>query len=57
VSAAEELEDRTKRNGISKATTHRTLLRSRECQLITEAALVESRRMSGHVYGRSRQAL
>lgn len=49
--SAEDLEDRVKGDGISKATIYRTLQLLCECRLITEVALVENRRMYEHVYG------
>jgi Fur family ferric uptake transcriptional regulator len=49
--SAEDLEDRVKGDGISKATIYRTLQLLCECKLITEVALVENRRMYEHTYG------
>jgi Fur family ferric uptake transcriptional regulator len=49
--SAEELEDRVKGDGISKATIYRTLQLLCECNLIAEVALVDNRRMFEHTYG------
>jgi Fur family ferric uptake transcriptional regulator len=49
--SAEDLEDRVKGDGISKATIYRSLQLLCECELIAEVALVENRRMYEHTYG------
>ena len=49
--SAEDLEDRVKGDGISKATIYRTLQLLVECGLITEVALEDERRMYEHTYG------
>jgi len=49
--SAEDLEDRVKGDGISKATIYRTLQLLVECDLITEVALEDDRRMYEHTYG------
>jgi Fur family ferric uptake transcriptional regulator len=49
--SAEDLEDRVKGDGISKATIYRTLQLLVECGLITEVALEDDRRMYEHTYG------
>jgi len=50
--SAEDLEDRVKGDGISKATIYRTLQLLCECGLIAEVALKDDRRMYEHTYGR-----
>jgi Fur family ferric uptake transcriptional regulator len=50
--SAEDLEDRVKGDGISKATIYRTLQLLAECGLISEVALKDDRRMYEHTYGR-----
>ena len=47
----EDLEDRVKGDGISKATIYRTLQLLCECGLIEGVALVDNRRMYEHTYG------
>ena len=49
--SAEDLEDRVKGDGISKATIYRTLQLLRECGLIEEVALQDDRRIYEHTYG------
>jgi len=49
--SAEDLEDRVKGDGISKATIYRTLQLMVECEFVREVALVDDRRMYEHVYG------
>ncbi len=49
--SAEDLEDRVKGDGISKATIYRTLQLLVECGLIMEVSLEDDRRMYEHTYG------
>jgi Fur family ferric uptake transcriptional regulator len=49
--SAEDLEDRVKGDGISKATIYRTLQLLTECGLIEEVSLQDNRRMYEHTYG------
>ena len=49
--SAEQLEDRVKGDGISKATIYRTLQLLVECGLVTEVALEDDRRYYEHVFG------
>ena len=49
--SAEDLEDRVKGDGISKATIYRTLQLMVDCDLVREVALVDDRRMYEHVFG------
>ena len=49
--SAEQLEDRVKGDGISKATIYRTLQLLCDAGLVTEVALEDDRRMYEHVWG------